>query len=104
MATNDGSRVDQTGHLAYMVHQFKDFVGSNTSCTLTWIGQTDLVPSSSTVYLQIFKNNTSEWETIDSDDSSDVSTDFTLTTGIGDLTPYRDADGLITARVYQEAI
>jgi len=100
VSTEDEYRVSQTG-LNYQIHQFKDFVTEGNSCVLTWIGQTDLAPSTNTVYLQIYNHNTNQWDTLDSDNSSSIDIDFTLTANILDLTDYKDGSNVISCRVYQ---
>ena len=87
-----------------MIHQFKNFLGTGGAATLEWEGQTSLAPSSSTVYLQIYNRNSAEWDTVDSDNSSPVDTDFILTVDIGDLTDYKDGSNVVSCRVYQEAL
>jgi hypothetical protein len=101
VSTKDDIRVGQTGVLEYMLHQFKDFVGSNTACQVEWEGQTSQAPSVSTVYLQVYNRTTGEWDTIDSDNTSNVDTDFSLLAEIPDLTNYKDASNVISCRVYQ---
>ena len=93
----------QTATDEYTIHQFKDYVGTN-ACTVEWEGQTNCPPVLSTVYLQIYNHNTTTWETLDSDNTSDEDTDFILTDDIADLTNYKDDNSVITCRVYQEAV
>lgn len=102
VSSNNNVRVEQTATSEYAIHQFKDYAGTVTSCTLLWEGQSDLAPSSSAVYLQIYNRNTSEWETIDSDNATAADTDFKLTANIADLTNYKDGNTLISCRVYQD--
>jgi len=71
------------------------------SCTLEWEGQTNLAPSLSTVYLQIFNRYTPAWQTVDTDNTSSADTDFVLTANIADLTNYKDANNVIVCRVFQ---
>jgi len=98
---DDGTRVSITCDEGdYALHQFKDFAGNNDACTLTWDGQSNLAPSISTVYLQIYNYDTPGWETVDSDDATAADTDFVLTANIADLTNYK-SDGIMTCRVYQ---
>lgn len=85
-----------------MVHQFKDFVGSNTGCNLNFEGKSTLAPSTSTVYLQIYNRNTPTWETVDSDNTANADTDFIMSANIADLTNYKDGSNVISCRVYQE--
>ena len=87
-----------------MIHQFKDYAGESSSCTLEWEGQTSLVPSLSTVYLQIYNRNTTTWDTVDSDNFSNANTDFILTADIANLTNYKDGGNVISCRVYQLAV
>ena len=87
-----------------MIHEYKDYVGANTSCILEWEGQTTLVPTSSTVYLQIYNRNTTTWDTVDSDNTSSADVDFILTGNVADLTDYKDGNTVIACRIYQEAV
>ena len=102
VATKDDVRVGQTGTSQYMIHEYKDYVGENASCHLEWEGMTTLAPSSSTVYLQIYNRDTSEWETVDSDNTSASDADFVLEGNIADLSNYKDTNSVISCRVYQE--
>lgn len=104
VSSKNDVRVAQTAIQEYMIHEFKDFVGANNSCTIECELQTTLVPSSSTVYLQIYNRTSIEWDTIDSDNTSDVNTDFILTANVADLTDYKDGSSVISCRVYQEAL
>jgi hypothetical protein len=89
---------------SYTIHEFKNFTGELSACTLECVSQTTLLPSSSTVYLQIYNVNTTTWDTVDSDNSSPVDTNFTLTAYIADLTNYKDGSGIITCRTWQKSI
>jgi len=104
VATDDGVRVTQTGTQQYMIHQFSDFAGLAQSATLTWNGQCTVSPVESIVKLQIYNYDTPGWEDVDSDNSADSDTDFTLEGSIPDLTNYKDAELFITCRVWQDAI
>jgi len=85
-----------------MVHQFKDFVGTQDSTVLTCELKSTLAPTTSTVFLQIYNQNSTTWETVDSDNTTGANTDFTLTGAIPDLTDYTNVN-LVSCRVYQEA-
>ena len=104
VATKDNVRVGQTATLENMIHQFKNFVGDAPRCMLEWEGQTTQSTALSTVYLQIYNFNTTTWDTVDSDNSSAIDTDFTLMADILDLTNYKDASNVISCRVYQGAL
>ena len=104
-----------------MIHQFKDFVGSDNSCKLEWEGQVSYNPALSTVLLQIYNRNTSAWDTVDqvpttfgsplteyadidayySSIGADI--DFILSANMTDLTDYKSSENVISCRVYQEA-
>ena len=103
VSSNNEVRVDQTGFLQYMVHQFKDYVGTSVSCTLEWEGQSTLAPSSSIVKLQIYNLDTTTWDDVDTDNTTGADTDFTLTNAVDISEHYKDASNVITCRVYQEA-
>lgn len=102
MDAKDDVRVGQTATDEFAIHQFKDYVGTAVSVNLEWEGQSDLAPTSSTIYLQIYNYDTPEWETVDSDNTTAADTDFSLSGNIADLTNYKD-NNTITCRVYQEA-
>jgi len=104
VATSNDIRVAQTAEGEFAIHQYKDFVGSSTKCTLRWEGQSDLSPTISTVYLQIYNYNSSEWETVSNDNTSPADTDFELVYGVADLTDYKSSSLVICSRIYQEGI
>ena len=54
VATNNNIRVTQFAQGQYAIHQYKNFVGAKIQVILTWEGQTDFSPVSSTVFLQIY--------------------------------------------------
>lgn len=104
VSTIDGVRVDQTGTMEFIIHQFKDFVGAETAVTFTSVGQSTQAPSVSTVFLQVYNRNSTTWETIDSDNTTAANTNFTLSANVADLTNYKDASNVVSGRVYQEAV
>ncbi len=101
--TKNDVRVAQTaGAYEYAIHQFKDFVGGNTSCDLEWEGRSNYAPSDSTVVLQIYNQNSTTWENVDTDSVTAADTDFILSGNIADLTNYKTAGNTISCRVYQQ--
>lgn len=104
VATRNDIYIEQEAALQYMIHQFKDFVGSQTECSVQWEGKSDLAPNLSAVYLEIYNRNTSAWEQLDSDNTAGADVDFELEGKIADLTNYKDVSNVITCRVYQLAI
>jgi len=106
VSTADGVRVGQigaSGHLEFMVHQFKYFVGFNGACEIKFAGQASLAPSYSPVYMQIFNRLTSLWETIASNNTERESHDFELIAEKTDLTNYKDSDSVVAGRVWQRS-
>lgn len=101
---DDTTLVGQPGANAYMVHQFKSFVGSNTSCGIELVAESSLPPSQSTVYLQIFNRNTGVWDTLDSNSTYPAEILFELKAKYVDLTNYKDGANLISVRIWQLAI
>jgi hypothetical protein len=87
----------------FAIHQFKDHVGAG-NFSVTWNGQTSLAPLTSPVYLQIYhRAATTEWVTIATKNTGGADTDFTLTADITvDPDHYKDGNGIISCRVYQE--
>ena len=103
--TNDSSRFDLSANSPdYAVVLFKNQATSNTTpIAPTWIGQTDYPPSTQTVYLQIYNFNTPGWETLTSNSSASINTDFTLTaTQSTNLSHYYDSGNWVNCRVYQK--
>lgn len=101
---NDNTRVGQSATAQYAIHQFKDFVGAYSTCTLTCEVQSNTACTWSTAYLQIYNRSTLEWDTVDSDNTTAENTDFVLTAQIADLTNYKSASNTISCRVYQLAV
>lgn len=66
--------------------------------------KSDLAPSSSTVYLQIYNRNSGDWENLDSDNVTAADTEFPLS-GIqsANLGYYYDANYWVVHRIYQKA-
>lgn len=88
----------------YALFEFKVQNDNSTDgITIDWTGQSDVAPSDSTVYLQVYNRDSTVWETIDSDGTTAADTDFdlqgTVTTSLSD---YYDAGHWIACRVYQE--
>jgi hypothetical protein len=104
VSVRDDTRVGQAGTLQYMIHQFKKFVGSQTYALIEAEVQSTLDPRYSTVYLQIYNRNSSTWETIDSNSTSDSDVDVELSAVVSDLTNYKDASKIVSCRIYQLAI
>lgn len=103
--TEDEITASQAAVNQYAVVLFKDKASSSSDqIHVVWRGQSNIAPSISTVYLQIYNRNTSTWETLDSDDSASAGTDFVLTgsktTG---LSNYYDGSNWVSCRVYQLA-
>lgn len=102
--TNNAVRVAQTATDEFSAFLFKNKATSQKNISVTWNGQTDRAPSVSTVYLQIYNRNTPAWETLDSDDTTGIDTDFDLEGSVSaDLGYYFDGNNEIACRVYQEA-
>lgn len=105
VGTDNAVRVGITSVLGstHNIHLYKFLATANTKgITVTWNGQTTLAPSAATVYLQIWNNNSSAWETLASGSSSSVNTDFTLTGSIKvNNSYYYDGSLYVYARVYQ---
>jgi phosphodiesterase/alkaline phosphatase D-like protein len=55
-------------------------------------------------FLQIYNRNTTTWETIDSDNTSAIDTDFVLIADKTGLANYKDGNTVIACRIYQLSI
>ena len=103
VALNDSNRITQTGTNGYNEFQFKDKFSPDEIISVTWIGQTSWPPASNSVILQIWNVNSSSWETLSSNSSASVNTDFTLNgTQSLNMINYFDTNGWVTCRVYQQ--
>lgn len=106
VATDNNIYVDLEGvDLGYMIHQYKYEHTNNTdNPTATWRGKSNHEPSTSTVYLQIWNNNTSAWEALDSDAVTGAGVEFELTgTKTATVANYYDgASNEVAVRVYQQ--
>lgn len=103
VADDDTVRVPQTATNMYMIHEYKDWVGTNTFCTLKWNGQSTTASSSQKVVLQIWNITGNVWDDVIEENEAGANTDFDLTKNIPDLTNYKDGNTVITCRVYQLA-
>lgn len=103
VASDNAVRVGVTGVLGYLIHEFKDKNTNNTDqVTLTWNGQSDVAPSTTSVRLQVYNRNSTTWETLATESSASANTDFTLTGSVtSNLSNYYDGSFYISGRVYQ---
>jgi len=103
VSSDNGIRVALTSSESYLVHQYRavnDTVNDNIHVKINL--QTNRAPSTATVYLQVWNTTNLAWETLDSDNSTAVSTDFDLDyTLSSNLTQYYDTSYEVAFRVYQ---
>jgi len=106
VATDDNVTVDECAIGGFNEHLFKNKNTNNTdNIQLTIRTQSELAPSLSTVYLQIYNRTTPGWETVDSDSVTAANTEFILTGSItSGLSNYYDINNYISCRVYQELV
>lgn len=103
VSSDDAVRVGVTGSGdEYAIHQFKEFK-SDTSLHLdvSWNGQSDVAPSTSTVYLQVYNHSTGSWETLDSNSSASAGSDFDLSGNTNGTASDYYQNSKATVRVYQ---
>ncbi len=103
VAAEDNTYATQTATNQWCLFIFKDRGIANTEdIHVTWQGKSNVAPSVSTVYLQIYNTNSNTWETMSSDSTSSAGVNFTL---VGDITSnqthYYDASLWVTCRIYQ---
>lgn len=107
--TDNDVYVDMSTDVANWVFEFKDKNNNNTDkIKISWKGKTDLAPSSSTVYLQIYNQVDEQWETIASDGATGADTEFTLAgSQFAEVDKYYESSGSYywaSCRVYQVQI
>jgi len=99
---SDDVRVSQAG-TDYVIFQFKEQNTDNSkTIVINWEGQSDIAPSVSPVYIQIYNYNKSEWENVLSDWVSGVGADFNIKGRMNINSKYYDSNFYITCRVYQD--
>ena len=103
IAADDATRVSQISYGDYAIHLFKRLV-AGSKATIKSNVRSNIAPSESTVYLQIYNHDSDTWVTIDSDGATVADTDFDLEAVVADLTNYKDLENLVSCRVYQEAV
>lgn len=105
ISTDNGTYVQQEATDEYSIFLFKDRnTGENSNFRVTWNGKSSRDASVSTIYLQIYNRTSGEWETLDSNNTTEAGTDFDLIgIKILDLGNYYDENGWVSCRVYQEA-
>lgn len=88
-----------------VIFQFKDKAENQTDTLIRkWIGKTDRACSNSTVYLQIYNQDTGSWENLDSNNSAATGVEFTLEgSKSSNLSNYCDGSNWVSCRVYQES-
>jgi hypothetical protein len=101
-SVRDNTRVAISGQGKYLIHEFKNFAGSQTTCKVEFEGRSTLAPSGTPVYLQIY-HTTNGWETILTNSSSPANADFEMEVRLANLTNYKDGGGIVACRVYQLA-
>lgn len=103
--TDDADRVDQIATKGeYSIFLFKDTRSQQENIRVKWNGQTNVAPTSQTVYLQIYNWDSGLWETLDSDSTSSADTDFDLIGRVtSDVENYFTTGLVVNCRVYQRA-
>lgn len=101
-SVDDGDYFVQTGS-KYIITEFKRQSPNNSNnIQVIWKGRTTLAPSRSRVFLQIFNQNSSAWETLGSQSVVSVDTDFILQgTQNTNVANYYDSTNTVSCRVYQ---
>jgi hypothetical protein len=104
--TENDIYVGQTFASEYSVFLFKEQHGNNIAFpTVTWKGRSNIAPSSSIVYLQVYNRTSATWETLNSDNATAADTKFTLTGTItGTLSDYYDNNRWVSYRIYQLSV
>lgn len=103
VALQDNVYASQTATGQYAIFQFRNKASSNTDqIHVTWIGKTNIAPSTATVALQIYNVNGAAWETLATDHASAANANFTLTgSQTTNLPNYYDGSTFVSCRVYQ---
>jgi len=104
VATEDASYVVQSASgTGNSIFEFKN-LRAGTQVQVKWIGKTNLNCSASPVQLQIWNITNSTWDILVTDSTSVANVNFTLTSTISPLTNYKDTNGFVACRVWQNAV
>lgn len=105
VATTDDVFSTQSATDEYSIFLFKNKGNSSSdNIVVTWIGQSSIAPSTSTIYLQIYNRNSATWETLASNSTTSANTTFSLSgTKTSSLSNYYDGSNWVSCRVYQLA-
>lgn len=105
VAVIDGVYADQSATNQYSVFLFRDRNANNTDpINVSWTGKSNIAPTASAVYLEIYNRNSGLWETLDSNSAAAAGSNFTLTgTQSSSLSDYYDGNNAVACRVYQLA-
>lgn len=90
----------------YMIREYKYKHQNNTDAvTMTWKGRSTVACTRSPILIQIYNVNSTAWETLASNTTSPVDTDFTaIVTQSINLSNYYDSTNTVTFRSYQLVI
>jgi len=103
VSTDNAVRVSVTGAEDHLIHQWKKVNNTNRDSIKVKVNlQSTIAPTTSTIYLQVWNENTSAWETIASNNTALADTDFDLEYTISsNVTNYYDSTYEVAFRVYQ---
>ena len=107
VSTQDNIYIEQTATDTpepYAIFLWKNQHNNNTDIiTSNCVLKTSRAPSVNPVYLQIYNCDTGSWETLDSNNSANADTEFTLS-GIQstNLSSYYDGNYFVAHRIYQK--
>jgi len=89
----------------YSIHLYKTkHTDATKNIAVQWNGQSVTAPSTASVVLQIYNQDTAAWETLDTESAAAADTDFTLNGTItANAADYYDAGGWVAVRIYQLA-
>lgn len=102
--TDNDVFVAQCGSAQFVIHEYKDTnTNSADIIVLVWRGEVSIAASIATVYLQIYNQNTTTWETQYTDSTTAADTEFEMNATINSsISDYYDGGNEISCRIYQE--
>lgn len=102
-ATSDNAVYADVTGAQYLLNVYERWhTNSTDQISATWNGKSTIAASVNPVYLQIWNNTASSWETLASNNTSAADTEFTLTgSKTTNLSNYYQAGNKVVFRVYQ---
>lgn len=102
---DDGGYFVQYGSEFTALHFQRIATSNSQNINITWKGRSTYDSRVSPIFLQVFNQNSTQWETLDYDNTQSPDTDYILNGSVtSNLSNYYDSNNQVTCRIYQQVI